>query len=111
MRVVTQGVMASVGITLRLASTAGRLVAMLLLYRCPRPVTHRSFGKIDKSAPMTFGLISVFRKGDQSKSHESTIRQGLLNVFSTLSGNLEIAREVTGGLSRPPSRKSSIGFG
>ncbi|TBU40170.1 hypothetical protein BD309DRAFT_1003254 [Dichomitus squalens] len=70
------------------------------------------FGKIDKSAPMTFGPSSVFQKGDKSKSRESTIRQGSTNMFSMLSGNPEIAAEVTSAKSsRPPSRKSSIDLG
>ena len=69
------------------------------------------FGKIDKSAPMTFGPSSVFQKGDKSKSRESTIRQGSQNMFSMLSGNPEMAAEVAGKSSRPPSRKSSIDLG
>ena len=70
------------------------------------------FGKIDKSAaPMTFGPSSVFQKGDKSKSRESTIRQGSVNMFSMLSGNPEMAAEVAGKSSRPPSRKSSIDLG
>ncbi|KAI1791195.1 armadillo-type protein, partial [Ganoderma leucocontextum] len=67
------------------------------------------FGKIEKSAPMRFGASSVFQKGDKSKSRESTIRQG--NMFSMLSGNPEMASEVAGQSSRPPSRKSSIDLG
>ncbi|KAM5542985.1 hypothetical protein V8D89_003369 [Ganoderma adspersum] len=69
------------------------------------------FGKIDKSAPMTFGPSSVFQKGDKSKSREPTIRQGSTNMFSMLSGNPEMAAEVAGKSSRPPSRKSSIDLG
>ena len=70
------------------------------------------FGKIDKSALMTFGPSSVFQKGDKTKSRESTIRQGSTNMFSMLSGNPEIAAEVSSGnSSRPPSRKSSIDLG
>ncbi|KAI1791200.1 ARM repeat-containing protein [Ganoderma leucocontextum] len=67
------------------------------------------FGKIEKSAPMTFGLSSVFQKGDKSKSRESIIRQG--NMFSMLSGNPEMASEVTGQSRRPPNRESSIDLG
>ena len=58
---------------------------------------------------MTFGPTSVFTK---DKKRESTIRQGSTNMFSMLSGNPEIAAEVsTGKSSRPPSRKSSIDLG
>ncbi|KAM5543012.1 hypothetical protein V8D89_003396 [Ganoderma adspersum] len=52
------------------------------------------FGKIDKSAPMTFGPSSVFQ-----------------TMFSMLSGNPEMAAEVAGKSSCPPNRKSSIDLG
>ena len=56
------------------------------------------FGKIDKSAPMTFGPSSVFQKGDKSKSRESTIRQGSTNMFSMLTincnGLANVAKQV-----------------
>ncbi|KAI0669667.1 hypothetical protein C8Q78DRAFT_1041469 [Trametes maxima] len=70
------------------------------------------FGKINKSAPMTFGPSSIFQK-DKTKSREPTLsRQGSTNMFSMLSANPEIAAEVTSAKSsRPPSRKSSIDLG
>ncbi len=69
------------------------------------------FGRIDKSAPMTFGPSSVFQKGDKSKSRQSTLRQDSTNMFSLLNGNPEIAAAVAGKSSRPPSGKSSTDLG
>ncbi|PIL33521.1 hypothetical protein GSI_04144 [Ganoderma sinense ZZ0214-1] len=71
------------------------------------------FGKIDKSAPMTFGPSSVFQKGDKSKNRESVGRQDSVNMFTMLSGNPEVASEVAGKSSRhPPSHnRSSIDLG
>lgn len=48
------------------------------------------FGKIDKTAAMTFGPSSVFQKGNMSNSRESTVRQGSSSMISMLHGNPKI---------------------
>lgn len=75
-----------------------------------------NFGKITKTASMTFGPSSVFVKKDGGKtSRESTIsRAGSQNMFSMLSQNPELASEAVASnskSSRPPSRKASIDLG
>ncbi|CAL1711469.1 unnamed protein product [Somion occarium] len=75
-----------------------------------------NFGKISKTASMSFGPSSVFNKKEGKPGpRDSTIsRTGSVNMFSMLSQNPELASETlpsTGKSSRPPSRKASIDLG
>ncbi|KAF7971534.1 hypothetical protein HWV62_20840 [Athelia sp. TMB] len=72
-----------------------------------------NFGKINKTAPMTFGPTSVFAKGkDGGKPRaESTLSRSSSssNMFSMLSQNPEIAVEAANSKSsRPPSQRTSV---
>jgi translation initiation factor 4G len=76
------------------------------------------FGKINKSATMTFGPSSVFAgkkdaKGPPGPRQESLSRTtSSSNMFSMLSQNPEMAAEAsTSKTSRPPSRKTSVDLG
>ena len=73
-----------------------------------------NFGKINKSAPMTFGPSSVFAgkkesKGGRPESLSRTTSSS--NMFSMLSQNPEMAAEPASKSSRPPSRKASVDLG
>jgi len=73
-----------------------------------------NFGKINKSAPMTFGPSSVFAgkkesKGGRPESLSRTASSS--NMFSMLSQNPEMAAEAASKASRPPSRKASVDLG
>ncbi|KAF7969617.1 hypothetical protein HWV62_26787 [Athelia sp. TMB] len=72
-----------------------------------------NFGKINKTAPMTFGPTSVFAKGkdgvkpraESTLSHSSSSS----NMFSMLSQNPEIAAEAANSKSsRPPSQRTNV---
>ncbi|TFY80693.1 hypothetical protein EWM64_g3314, partial [Hericium alpestre] len=73
------------------------------------------FGKIGKSAPMTFGPSSVFAGKKEAKAgpsgRETPISRtaSTSNMFSMLSGHAEAPAE--GKTSRPPSRKPSVDLG
>ncbi|KAI0343671.1 hypothetical protein BDW22DRAFT_1373702 [Trametopsis cervina] len=71
-----------------------------------------NFGKISKTAPMTFGPSGVFANKEKGK-RDSTISRGG-NMFSMLSQNPELVSEIQAPAaksSRPPSRKPSVDLG
>lgn len=81
----------------------------------PRPPTKAgdlsNFGKISKTASMTFGPSSVFNLNKKEGKREPTISR-TANMFSMLSQNPELASEVQAPKSsRPPSRKPSMDLG
>ena len=75
-----------------------------------------NFGKIAKTASMSFGPSSVFasKKPAEAKRESTISRAGSVNMFSALSQNPELANEIgtsNSKSSRPPSRKASIDLG
>ncbi|KAI0079837.1 hypothetical protein K474DRAFT_1658664 [Panus rudis PR-1116 ss-1] len=82
--------------------------------RPPKAGDLSQFGKISKTASMSFGPSSVFNKKDGKGSRESTISRAgsSANMFSML--NSDLVNETlppTSKSSRPPSRKASIDLG
>lgn len=73
-----------------------------------------NFGKINKTAPMTFGPSSVFagKKDTKARAESLSRTNSSSNMFSMLSQNPELAAEGAGSKSsRPPSRKTSVDLG
>jgi translation initiation factor 4G len=75
-----------------------------------------NFGKINKSATMTFGPSSVFagkkeNKGTTGRPESLSRTASNSNMFSMLSQNPEMAAEAASKSSRPPSRKTSVDLG
>jgi len=72
-----------------------------------------NFGKINKTAPMTFGPSGVFAKGKEIKGREVSVSRtaSTRNMFDMLSQNTDMPVEPpVGKSSRPPSRKPSTDF-
>ena len=73
-----------------------------------------NFGKINKSAPMTFGPGNIFAgkkesKGGRPESLSRTASSS--NMFSMLSQNPKMVAEAASKASRSPTRKASIDLG
>jgi translation initiation factor 4G len=68
-----------------------------------------NFGKINKTAAMTFGPSSVFAGKKDAKRESISRTNSNSNMFSMLSQNPEVPVEASASKSsRPPSRKPSI---